>query len=116
MGRRLVGGRKQQWQSPVSERERDRRERADSGARADLEELGYRIRHWECETVARWAYNSPHTAIYFENEAGELWAFEDAAPAQLLSLRITGYTFEPGDSVTVVICPLRDGRHGSAIG
>jgi len=67
-------------------------------------------------TVARWAYNSPHVAIYIENEAGELWAFEGAAPAQLISFGITGYTFEPGDPVTVVVCPLRDGRHGGAIG
>jgi hypothetical protein len=67
-------------------------------------------------TVARWAYNSPHAAIYIENEAGELWAFEGAAPAQLLPLGITGYTFEPGEPVTVVICPLKDGRQGGAIG
>jgi hypothetical protein len=66
--------------------------------------------------VARWAYNSPHVAIYIENEDGELWAFEGAAPAHLVSLGITGYTFTPGDPVTVVVCPLRDGRHGGAIG
>jgi len=67
-------------------------------------------------TVARWAYNSPHVAIYIENDAGELWAFEGAAPAHLLSMGITGYTFVPGDSVTVVVCPLKDGRQGGAIG
>jgi hypothetical protein len=66
--------------------------------------------------VARWAFNSPHVAIYIENEAGELWAFEGAAPAQLVSLGLTGYTFTPGDPVTVVMCPLKDGRHGGAIG
>lgn len=67
-------------------------------------------------TVARWAYNSPHVAIYIENEGGELWAFEGAAPAHLLSLGITGYTFQPGDPVTVVMCPLKDGRRGGAVG
>jgi hypothetical protein len=67
-------------------------------------------------TVTRWAYNSPHAAIYIENEAGELWAFEGAAPAQLLQNGITGYTFEPGEPVTVVVCPLKDGRKGGAIG
>jgi hypothetical protein len=66
--------------------------------------------------VARWAFNSPHVAIYIENEDGELWAFEGAAPAHLVSLGITGFTFSPGDAVTVVMCPLRDGRHGGAIG
>lgn len=67
-------------------------------------------------TVARWAFNSPHVAIYIENEDGELWAFEGAAPAHLVSLGITGFTFTPGDPVTVVVCPLRDGRQGGAIG
>jgi hypothetical protein len=66
--------------------------------------------------VVRWAYNSPHVAIYIENDAGELWAFEGAAPARLLSMGITGYTFQPGEPVRVVVCPLRDGRHGGAIG
>ena len=66
--------------------------------------------------VARWAFNSPHVAIYIENEDGELWAFEGAAPAHLVSLGINGFTFQPGDPVTVVVCPLRDGRQGGAIG
>lgn len=73
--------------------------------------------------VARWAFNSPHVAIYIENEDGEienedgeLWAFEGAAPAHLVALGITGFTFTPDDPVTVVMCPLRDGRHGGAIG
>lgn len=67
-------------------------------------------------TVARWAFNSPHVAIYIESEAGELWAFEGAAPAHLVSLGITGFTFQPGDPVTIVMCPLRDGRQGGAVG
>jgi hypothetical protein len=29
---------------------------------------------------------------------------------------ITGFTFKPGDPVTVVVCPLKDGRQGGAIG
>ena len=66
--------------------------------------------------VARWAFNSPHVAIYIENEGGELWAFEGAAPPHLVSLGIDGYTFKPGDPVTVIGCPLRDGRKGGAVG
>jgi hypothetical protein len=66
--------------------------------------------------VARWAFNSPHVALYIENEDGELWAFEGAAPARLVTLGMTGFTFKPGDAVTVVMCPLRDGRHGGAVG
>jgi hypothetical protein len=67
-------------------------------------------------TVARWAYNSPHVALYIQNEAGELWAFEGAAPARVAGAGITGYTFQPGESVTVVMCPLKDGRKGGAVG
>lgn len=66
--------------------------------------------------VARWAYNSPHVALYIENEAGELWAFEGAAPARVAGSGITGYTFQPGEQVTVVMCPLKDGRKGGAVG
>jgi hypothetical protein len=66
--------------------------------------------------VARWAYNSPHVALYIENAAGELWAFEGAAPPHIAGLGITGYTFQPGEPVTVVMCPLHDGRHGGAVG
>ena len=68
-------------------------------------------------TVARWAFNSPHVAIYITNDAdGEIWAFEGAAPAALVSRNMTGFTFQPGDHITVVVCPLRDGRNGGAIG
>ncbi len=67
-------------------------------------------------TVARWADNSPHVALYIENEAGELWAFEGAAPARVAGAGITGYTFQPGERVTVVMCPLKDGRKGGAVG
>ncbi|MGD8341277.1 MAG: DUF6152 family protein [Gammaproteobacteria bacterium] len=67
-------------------------------------------------TVARWAFNSPHVAIYIENTEGELWAFEGAAPAHIAGLGMTGFTFQPGEAVTVVVCPLRDGRQGGAIG
>jgi len=67
-------------------------------------------------TVARWAFNSPHVALYIRNADGELWAFEGAAPAALVPRNMTGFTFKPGDAVTVVVCPLRDGRQGGALG
>jgi hypothetical protein len=66
--------------------------------------------------VARWAFNSPHAALYIETPAGQLWAFEGAAPASLIGRNMTGFTFQPGDPVTVVVCPLRDGRKGGALG
>jgi hypothetical protein len=68
-------------------------------------------------TVARWAFNSPHAALYITNDSdGEVWAFEGSAPPNLIERDMTGYTFQPGEHVTVIGCPLRDGRHGGALG
>ena len=49
---------------------------------------------------------------------GKAWAFEGAAPPALLARtpQITGDTFKDGDDLTVIMCPLRDGRAGGAAG
>ncbi|MEY4640855.1 MAG: hypothetical protein RLZZ227_849 [Pseudomonadota bacterium] len=71
-------------------------------------------------TVARWAFNNPHSWLYLnvKNADGKetLWSFEGAAPPQLVGRGITGATFEPGDSLTLMFCPLADGRDGGALG
>ena len=71
-------------------------------------------------TVVRWQFNNPHSWLYVNipNEDGTvtLWGFEGSAPASLIGRGITGSTFEPGDTVTLMFCPLRDGRPGGAIG
>lgn len=68
--------------------------------------------------VVRWAFNSPHVALYIRDDAGVMWAFEGAAPASLVtrSPAMNGFTFQPGDSVELVVCPLHDGRPGGALG
>ncbi|HWK64090.1 MAG TPA: DUF6152 family protein [Rhizobiaceae bacterium] len=68
--------------------------------------------------VARWAYNSPHTFMMIKDEEGKLWAFEGAAPPALLARTpaISGDTFKNGQTVSVIVCPLRDGRNGGAAG
>jgi hypothetical protein len=68
--------------------------------------------------VARWAFNSPHTFMMIEDADGKVWAFEGAAPPALLARapQMTGDTFKAGDELTVVMCPLRDGRAGGAAG
>src|SRR5687767_4100661 len=67
-------------------------------------------------TVQRWAFNNPHSWLYLnvKNDDGTqaLWSFESASPTQLIGRGITGATFEPGSTVTVMFCPLRDGRPG----
>jgi hypothetical protein len=71
-------------------------------------------------TVARWDFNNPHSWLHVnvKNEDGTetLWSFEGAAPPQLVGRGITGRTFEPGDTLTLMFCPLSDGRNGGALG
>jgi hypothetical protein len=43
-------------------------------------------------------------------------SFEGSSPTQLLQRGIDGYTFEPGSTITVQFCPLKDGRPGGGIG
>jgi len=68
--------------------------------------------------VVRWAFNSPHTALYIKDAKGVVWGFEGAAPPAVVGRtpKMDGFTFKPGDRVTMIHCPLRDGRSGGAIG
>ena len=71
-------------------------------------------------SVVRWAFNNPHSWLYLnvKNKDGSetLWGFEGSSPTQLLQRGITGFTFEPGSTITVQFCPLKDGRPGGGIG
>jgi hypothetical protein len=71
-------------------------------------------------TVVRWAFNNPHSWLYLnvENEDGTetLWSFEGSGPVSLINRGITGSTFEPGDTLTFMYCPMRDGRPGGHLG
>jgi hypothetical protein len=71
-------------------------------------------------TVVRWAFNNPHSWLYVnvKDKDGKetLWGFEGSAPTQLLQRGITGSSFEPGNTVTVLYCPLKDGRPGGGLG
>jgi hypothetical protein len=71
-------------------------------------------------TVVRWAFNNPHSWLYLnvKNEDGSetLWSFEGSSPTSLIGRGITGATFEPGNTVKFMYCPLRDGRPGGALG
>jgi hypothetical protein len=71
-------------------------------------------------TVVRWAFNNPHSWLYMniENEDGTetLWSFEGSGPVSLIGRGITGTTFEPGDVVKFMYCPMRDGRPGGHLG
>lgn len=68
--------------------------------------------------VVRWVFNSPHTVLYLRDEKGTVWGFEGAAPPAIVGRtpKVDGLTFKPGDRVTMIHCPLIDGRSGGAIG
>jgi len=70
--------------------------------------------------VVRWAFNNPHSWLYLnvKNKDGSetLWSFEGSSPTALLQRGITGSTFEPGSTITVLYCPLKDGRPGGGLG
>jgi hypothetical protein len=71
-------------------------------------------------TVVRWQFNSPHSWLYLnvKNPDGTdtLWSFEGSAPPSLLPRGITGSSFEPGSSITVSYCPMKDGRPAGGLG
>lgn len=71
-------------------------------------------------TVVRWAFNNPHSWLYLnvENEDGTetMWSFEGSGPVSLIGRGITGSTFEPGDTLTFMYCPMVDGRPGGHLG
>lgn len=68
--------------------------------------------------VVRWSFANPHSMLLLQDSAGAVWAFEGESPGALLTRtpRMLGDTFKTGDELTVVMCPLRDGRKGGATG
>jgi hypothetical protein len=71
-------------------------------------------------TVVRWTFNNPHSWLYLniKDKDGKevLWSFEGSSPTGLLQRGINGTTFEPGHTITVLYCPLKDGRPGGGLG
>jgi hypothetical protein len=71
-------------------------------------------------TVVRWEFNNPHSwlRVNIANDDGTatLWSFEGSGPTSLIQRGITGATFEPGDTVTLMYCRMRDGRPGGHMG
>ena len=71
-------------------------------------------------TVVRWQFNSPHSWLYLnvKNPDGTetLWSFEGSAPPQLLQRGVTGTSFEPGATITLSYCPMKDGRPAGGLG
>ena len=69
-------------------------------------------------TVTEFAWRNPHAYFTVEtmDERGEPveWSIELSAPVVLFRAGWTRSTVKPGDEVTVVARPMRDGRPGAA--
>jgi hypothetical protein len=68
-------------------------------------------------TVREFQFTNPHCFIQLlVDDAGKTveWSVEMAAPAHLVTSGWTRSTVKPGDKVTVVIHPLREGSQGGS--
>ena len=65
-------------------------------------------------TVTRWLYSNPHCLLTLEvkGEDGTVatWIAETQAPAIMYPAGYRRDTFKPGDEVTVVVAPAKNGR------
>jgi hypothetical protein len=70
-------------------------------------------------TVKEFQYTNPHSwlQILVTRDDGETveWDFEAEGPSSLLRKGIKTTTFSPGDKVTVVAHPMKDGRTAGAL-
>lgn len=70
-------------------------------------------------TVKEFQYTNPHSwlLIMAKDKDGKatVWSFEAEGPSTLLRAGIKASTFAPGDKVTVVANPMKDGRPAGAM-
>jgi hypothetical protein len=70
-------------------------------------------------TVKEFQYTNPHSWLQvMVPETGKqpvLWGFEAEGPSTLLRAGIKAQTFRPGDKVTIVFNPMKDGRPAGAL-
>jgi hypothetical protein len=65
-------------------------------------------------TVTQWYYSNPHCLLTLEVKGGDgkvvIWMAETQAPPIMYPAGYRRDTFKPGDEVTVVVSPARNGR------
>jgi hypothetical protein len=70
-------------------------------------------------TVKEFQYTNPHSwlQVMITDSDGNTveWGFEAEGPSTLLRVGIQAGTFKPGDKVTIVANPMRDGRPAGAL-
>jgi len=68
--------------------------------------------------VKEFQYTNPHSWLQVMVKDGgksTLWGFEAEGPSTLLRAGIKATTFMPGDKVTVIANPMKDGRPAGAL-
>lgn len=69
--------------------------------------------------VKEFQYTNPHSwlLVMVKGQDGKptLWSFEAEGPSTLLRAGIKFSTFKPGDKVTIVANPMKDGRPAGAL-
>ena len=70
-------------------------------------------------TVVEFQYTNPHSWLQVMGQGPDgktaQWGFEAEGPSTLLRAGIKAKTFKPGDKVTVIGSPMRDGRPAGAL-
>jgi hypothetical protein len=65
-------------------------------------------------TVTEWFWANPHCFLKFDakNDQGEVvhWVAETSNPPDMANLGWTKQSFKPGDEVTVIVEPVKNGR------
>ena len=71
-------------------------------------------------TVVDFQWINPHTWIYItvmgEDGEPQEWALESGSTGQLTRRGWTADSFKPGDTVTALVKPLKDGSYGGVLG
>ena len=69
--------------------------------------------------VQRWAFNNPHSWLYIEAEDeqgnAQTWGFEGAAQIHAMRQGVNGNTFTPGETIKVIMLPLKSGELAGAM-
>jgi len=71
-------------------------------------------------TVRTWEMGNPHGYLWVNVKtsttgSSELWGFEAPSPQVLINHGWSKYSVKPGDAVTLLANPLKDGRHGGSL-
>lgn len=65
--------------------------------------------------LLKYSFIAPHAWISLTAENGQRWDIECTSAAAMRRIGITPDNLKPGDTITIVTNPLRDGRNGGSL-